>query len=140
MTSKQHAGLSISILYFSLYFYFLHFSSCGDKVLGIHPRLISWSQEFVADDGPEFDAYHLDAETYFHQHLELEYQLDTIVVSAIINTNACAHLAGDIDIQGDSIILKTRWVSDEGCSSTHFIRATYHILNQDNLEYSFFLK
>jgi hypothetical protein len=138
---KSNSNIILStIFYFSLSFYFLMFSSCGDKILGIHPRLLDWSQEFIADDGPEFDDYHNKPLEFFEENTTVEYLTDTIVVSAVMNTNACAMITGNIEISGDSIILKTRWVNNEGCSSTHFIRANYRILNEDNLEYSFYLK
>ena len=60
---------------------------------------------------------------------------DTLIVTTLIEVNACGQTIGDIEFSGDTLFLKTRQITVDVCASTMFEKFTYRIHNPDKKKY-----
>lgn len=100
-----------------------------------HERLIDCKTKYVMEDGEEADGYHEDYENFFKDYFLEEQNGDTLIVTTLIEVNACGKTIGDIEFSGDTLFLKTRQIADEVCASTMFEKFTYRIHNPDKKKY-----
>lgn len=100
-----------------------------------HERLIDCKMKNVMEDGEKADGYHENYENFIKDYFS-EYQNgDTLIVTTLIEVNACGKTIGDIEFSGDTLFLKTRQIADEVCASTMFEKFTYRIHNPDKKKY-----
>ncbi|MCK9480130.1 MAG: hypothetical protein M0R38_00005 [Bacteroidia bacterium] len=100
-----------------------------------HERLIDCKTKYVMEDGEEADGYHEDYENFIKDYFSEEQIGDTLIVTTLIEVNACGKTIGDIEFSGDTLFLKTRQIADEVCTSTMFEKFIYRIHNPDNKRY-----
>src|SRR5690554_3994194 len=100
-----------------------------------HERLIDCKMKYVVEDGEEADGYHEDYENFIKDYFSEEQNGDTLIVTTLIEVNACGKTIGDIEFSGDTLLLKTRQIADEVCASTMFKKFTYRIHNPDKKKY-----
>lgn len=100
-----------------------------------HQRLIDCKTKYVMEDGEEADGYHEDYESFIKVYFSEEQNGDTLIITSLIEVNACGKTIGDIEFSGDTLFLKTRQIADEVCASTMFERFTYKIHNPDKKKY-----
>ncbi len=125
----------VAILTFALY-------SCSNSTdknqtekTKTHERLIDCKTKFVMEDGEEADGYHEDYENFIKDYFSEEQNGDTLIVTTLIEVNACGKTIGDIEFSGDTLFLKTKQIADEVCASTMFKKFTYRIHNPDKKKY-----
>lgn len=94
--------------------------------------LVDWSSEFVMEDGPQADGYYQDHDNFIKPYFSSEYKKDTLVVTTLIEINACAETDAAIKISSDTLYLMTTNIDSESCSSTVFSKFTYTIYNPEN--------
>lgn len=98
-------------------------------------RLIDCKTKYVMEDGEEADGYHEDYENFIKEYFSEKQNGDTLIVTTLIEVNACGKTIGDIEFSGDTLFLKTRQIADEVCASTMFEKFTYRIHNPDKKKY-----
>ena len=98
-----------------------------------HERLIDCKTKYVMEE--EADGYHEDYENFIKDYFSEEQNGDTLIVTTLIEVNACGKTIGDIEFSGDTLFLKTRQIADEVCASTMFEKFTYRIHNPDKKKY-----
>ncbi|UUC44742.1 hypothetical protein [Flavobacterium cerinum] len=121
---KTYCFLIMSILTFS----------CAEKKKEVNPNLIYFNSEFLAElDDVNYDKLKAN----LNSKVKAKYIDKIIYISKKIDANACGTYSGDLEIKKDSIILIYRLTSDEVCTSTAIVEATYIIKNPKKKRYSF---
>lgn len=111
--------------------------ACSEKRKEINKELIYFNSEFLAElDDENFDKY----KSEINDKINAKYIDKIIYVSKTIDANACGNYSGDIDIKKDSIILIYKLTSEEVCTSTAVVKATYIIKNPKEKKYKFALR
>ena len=87
------------------------------------------------EDGENADGYYDNYETFIKDYFSEKQKDDTLIVTTLIEVNACGETIGDIQFSGDTLFLKTKQISDEVCSSIMFEKFTYRIYNPDKKKY-----
>ena len=118
-----------------IYFLIIMLSlACSEKRKEINKDLIYFNSEFLAELGDEnYDKY----ESELKSKINAKYIDKIIYISKTIDANACGNYSGDIEIKKDSIILIYKLTSDEVCTSTAVVKATYIIKNPKEKKYKF---
>ena len=96
-----------------------------------HEKLIECNTQYVMEDGEEASGYHEDYENFIKDYFQERQKGDTLIISTLIEVNACGETIGDIEYLGDTLYLKSRQIADEVCASTMFETFTYKIHNPD---------
>ncbi len=130
MTGKYKIIIALTVLSFGLY----SCTNTTDKTK-THERLIDCKTKFIMEYGEEADGYHNDHENFIKDYFSELQKGDTLIVTTLIEVNACGKTIGDIEFSGDTLFLKTRQIADEVCASTMFEKFTYRIYNPDNKKY-----
>ena len=108
--------------------------ACSEKRKEINKDLIYFNSEFLAELGDEnYEKY----ESELKSKINAKYIDKIIYISKTIDANACGNYSGDIEIKKDSIILIYKLTSDEVCTSTSVVKATYIIKNPKEKKYKF---
>lgn len=100
-----------------------------------HESLIDCKTKFVMEDSEEADGYHEDYENFIKTYFSEEQTGDTLVVTTLIEVNACGKTIGDIEFSGDTLFLKTTQIADEVCASIMYEKFIYRIHNPDKKKY-----
>ena len=118
-----------------IYFLIIMLSlACSEKRKEINKDLIYFNSEFLAELGDEnYDKY----ESELKSKINAKYIDKIIYISKTIDANACGNYSGDIEIKKDSIILIYKLTSDEVCTSSSVVKATYIIKNPKEKKYKF---
>lgn len=125
-------------------FIVISMASCNYRTIQIekHEKLISFSSKRVLDMGE-----YLDLDEHARQRINdnrrfysgtdtIAYSNDTLYVSYLTYVNACAHYDGDIEIQNDTIFLRSSIIAEHVCMSGRVDRFVYVIFNPDKIEYT----
>lgn len=98
-------------------------------------RLISATSEFIMKDGEDATPYYMNHVNFIEPYFSIDYKIDTLSVTTIMEVNCCGKTVADIRISNDTLYLMTRHVSDEACTCVEFRKYTYTIHNTENKEF-----
>lgn len=120
------------------YFFVIILSlACSEKRKKVNQNLIYFNSDFLAELGDEnYDKF----ETELNSKIKPKYIDKIIYISKTIDANACGNYSGDLEIKKDSIILIYKLNSNEVCTSTAIVKATYIIKNPKEKKYKFGLR
>ena len=124
------------------------FNSCGTKKkedlkkkeLGLNENLISFRDSKVMEID---DLLQLDSSFYksvfsgdFYEKTDtIEFYQNEIYVSYLAIVNGCADYAGDVQFNGDTLVLKVINQLDYVCTEQRCDRLTFRIKNEGNKKY-----
>lgn len=97
--------------------------------------LIKSSKEFVTADGGHIDEEYGSTKEFEKHNLKIEYLTDTIYAQAVQYINACGDAIAWIELNGDTLIITTKELSEELCGSADWYKYEYWIDNPDNKKY-----
>ncbi len=102
-----------------------------------HPnnRIIKSSSKFITEDGPHIDDEFGSTQKFEKHYLKIEYRKDTIYARTVQSVNACGNAQAQLVVIGDTIILTTKEISEELCTSTDWYFYEYWISNPENKKY-----
>jgi hypothetical protein len=114
--------------------FFIVFSIISCSKNKKNENLIYFNSDFIAELGDDnYDKF----EAELNSKIKVKYLDKVIYISKTIDVNACGSYTGDLEIKKDSIILIYRLISDEVCTSTAIVKATYIIKNEKEKKYKF---
>ena len=102
-----------------------------------HERLLTFKSKFISDvNDVTDDLYFNNPESFFQNNYTETYLNDTLIVSYLIDINACSQFIGNIEILNDTIKLITKDIAEEQCASASIERFTFMITNPENKKYT----
>jgi hypothetical protein len=110
-------------------------SNPKNKNTKTHERLIGCQTKYIMDDGQDTDGYHKNHENFIKDYFSEKQIRDNLIVTTLIEVNACGETIGDIEFSGDTLFLKTRQIADEECTSIAYNSFTYKIHNPSKKKY-----
>ncbi len=123
---------SIWILFSGLSLWFFACTGTENKQ---HERLIGSSHTFLFEDGEHADEYYNDRLEFIKPYNSEKHVGDTLFITTLRRVNSCAETQGDIQINGDSIILLDYQIGDIACASTDFHKFEYVVFVPQDSNY-----
>lgn len=120
------------------YLFIIVFLSCSKKEeFKKNENLIFFQSRFIDELGSrEYEK----SVSKTKSKVKVKYIDDIIYATKFIETNACGTYVGNIEIKKDSIYLIYKLASDEVCTSSAIVKATYIIKNPKEKKYRFSLR
>ncbi len=118
-------------------------NSCGIKKkeeLVFNEKLISFSDSIIMemDDLMELDSSFLQgvfSDNFYEKTDTIEFDQNEIYVSYLAIVNGCADYAGDVQFNGDTIVLELINKRDYECTEHRCDRVVFRIKNEGNKKY-----
>lgn len=110
--------------------------SCENKnIIKTHENLLDWQSEFVMEDCDD-EGYYDDYENFTKPYFSENQNKDTLIVTSLMQVNACGYAIGNINFSNDTLFLETKETAEELCTCIKYCKYTYKIYNPEKQKYT----